>query len=306
MADFEKVAPYLSDPLILIGFFVFVFFGFCRYLLKRGIIPQLNKAQGYRILRSVLLYGFLFGLAIIGLGFGLKYRSLSAEEQRRAIALVTAELDENSKLVGSLAANLETLVNAHATIAKALRDQRFPILSTSFPESNLRESFSSPTPSELAVEALLKIRGKGLARDAAALRKTDAVGRVIVGMVDRTLPTLNSLADKSRQRYVFRRTAYEGNAQVMRRIEYVDVTKLPALYADLDKVRANYEIVVANLIAYQEAVRDFFRGEELNEATLTAVLTAERLSTSVLMSFTPELVGAGEALRAQMKELARD
>lgn len=304
MLDFEKAAPYLSDPLILIGFFLFLFFSFCRYLLKRGIIPPLGKTHGYRTLRLILLYGFLFGLSIIGLGFGLKYRSLAEAEQHRAVAVLESELEANSALVSQLVANLEKLVSAHEVIARSLRDTRFPILATLFPEQNLRRELSDPTPRDVAESALEQLAQTGIANDKQALAKADAVGRSIVAMIDRTMPTMESLSDKSRYRYVLRRTAYEGNADVLRRIEYVDMTKLPAMYAELEKVRANYEVVVANVVAYLSAVRDFFQRAEIDQRSLTDVLTAERLATSMLISYTPELVRAAESLQQQMRMLA--
>ncbi len=305
MVQFEKIAPYLSDPMVLIGFVVFLFFGFCRYLLKRGIIPPLKPSQGYGVLRLILLYGFLFGIAIIILGFGLRYRSLAESEQRRTVAVLTSELEANEALVGQLAANLETLVGGHEVVARALRDPRFPILAALFPETNLRKELSDPTPRELAEQGLASVERKGLAANLTDVAQMQAVGSVIVAMIERTLPTMKSLADAQGTRYVVRRTAYEGNIGVLRRIEYVDMTRLPSAYADLTKVRANYDVVVANLIAYFQAVDLFFSSGRVNVATLTAVLTAERLATAVLVSYTPELVDAGKELQSQIATIKR-
>jgi hypothetical protein len=73
---FNKLAPYLSDPLILIGFFLLLAFTFSRYLIKKQIIGPMPKAYGYRILRLVLLYGFIIGLLIIIFGFALRHEAL--------------------------------------------------------------------------------------------------------------------------------------------------------------------------------------------------------------------------------------
>lgn len=76
--------PYLHDPLVLIGFFLFLAFLFTRYLLKSKIIPPLPHGLGYRILRTILLYGFVIGILLIVLGFGLKYQELRAAERQQA------------------------------------------------------------------------------------------------------------------------------------------------------------------------------------------------------------------------------
>lgn len=78
---FEKIAPYLKEPLILIGFFLLLAFSFSRYLVKQRVIPPLPKALGYRILRSILLYGFIIGLLLIILGFALKRQELTNQQR---------------------------------------------------------------------------------------------------------------------------------------------------------------------------------------------------------------------------------
>ena len=102
---FAKVALYLKDPLVLSGFVVFVGFLGLRQLLNSGVIPVLQQGQGFKILRLILSYGFVLGLAIVLLGMGLKYRELSEGEQRRAAALVASELEANATVVSELGKN---------------------------------------------------------------------------------------------------------------------------------------------------------------------------------------------------------
>jgi hypothetical protein len=83
ISGFQGVAPYLKDPLVLIGFVLLLAFLFSRYLLKRNIIKPLPTAFGYRILRSILLYGFIIAILIIILGFALRHQEL-VNRQRAA------------------------------------------------------------------------------------------------------------------------------------------------------------------------------------------------------------------------------
>jgi hypothetical protein len=39
LAAFKEIAPYLTQPLVLVGFVLLLFFGLHRSLLKAGIIP---------------------------------------------------------------------------------------------------------------------------------------------------------------------------------------------------------------------------------------------------------------------------
>jgi hypothetical protein len=76
LAAFAKIAPQLANPLVLIGFVLFLVFGIHRVLLKSRIIPTIGKNEAPRIVRLILHYGFIISILIILLGFayaGLKY-----------------------------------------------------------------------------------------------------------------------------------------------------------------------------------------------------------------------------------------
>lgn len=76
LTTFIKIAPYLTSPLVLVGFVLLLFFGFHRTLLKAGIIPPLNPHTGGKIVRLILRYGFVIALVVIVLGFVLElYRT---------------------------------------------------------------------------------------------------------------------------------------------------------------------------------------------------------------------------------------
>jgi hypothetical protein len=77
--EFLRLAPYLKDPFVLIGFFLLIAFSFSRILVKR-VIPPLPKTLGFRILRLILLYGFIIGLVIIIFGFLLKRQELIGQQ----------------------------------------------------------------------------------------------------------------------------------------------------------------------------------------------------------------------------------
>jgi DNA-binding protein YbaB len=79
--DFQKLVPYLKDPLVLIGFFLLLAFSLSRYLIKKGIIGKLPPALSFRILRVILLYGFITGLLLIILGFVLKHQELVGQQR---------------------------------------------------------------------------------------------------------------------------------------------------------------------------------------------------------------------------------
>jgi hypothetical protein len=61
-ADFKKIAPYLTNPLVLSGLAIFLFFGIAKLLIQSKIIPPLSKDGGTEITRTILNYGFILAL----------------------------------------------------------------------------------------------------------------------------------------------------------------------------------------------------------------------------------------------------
>ena len=303
--NFSEIAPYLQDPLVLAGFVVFLFFSFCRLLVKRNIIPPLTKNLGYRILQTILLYGFLIGMMISVLGFGLKYRQMSDNEQDRAVALIRTELRVNKSVVGQLAANTETLINMFDAIARSLRKEDVPILHTLFPEENLRQGFQDPTPHELAGLAIEHLASTGMHENNIETQKATAVGKLISATIERTQHTISSLSDAERKRYNFREEAFRSQLTILRKIDIVDLSEIEVVYKNMEMLRDNYDVVVEHVRSYLDSVRLFFTPEDnqINVITLTAVLTSERLTISILMTFTEELVKAGEAINQYDTEL---
>src|SRR5690348_3570407 len=108
--DFGKIAPYMQDPLVLIGFVILLGSSFAKAIVRAGIIPQLNRSLGYKVLQRILLYGFIVALTLIILGFGLKYRELSHKEQTAAVKMLRQELNGNLEVLAELKANSENIV----------------------------------------------------------------------------------------------------------------------------------------------------------------------------------------------------
>jgi hypothetical protein len=308
VTSFQHIAPYLKDPLVLAGFAIFLFFSFCRHLVKRGIIPQLNKTHGYKVVQAILLYGFLIGLVVLGLGFGLKYRELSREEQSRAVSMLATEFEINRVTVSELARNLESMLGAYDAVARGLRSKRIPVLATLFPENNLRQSLDDPTPAALANQAIAEIAARRLHDNKQELAKADAVGKAIVATIKRTRVTLDSLADAGQRRYSFRDEAYRTQLPILRKIDIANLTAIEADYADLTRVRNSYDAVVVHLLEYLSVVEAFFAPAniEVTEQSLTRVLAAERMAISTLMAFTPDLLASGKRLDQHFQQIRAD
>jgi hypothetical protein len=72
--DFAKIASYLGQPLVLVGFVIFLFFGILKQLVDPTALrnsPHLTARIGVLF----LTYGFVIAIVTIVLGFGLSAMS---------------------------------------------------------------------------------------------------------------------------------------------------------------------------------------------------------------------------------------
>jgi hypothetical protein len=70
---FHDIAPYLSHPLVLIGFVLLLVFSVHRALLKSQLLKPLSPGNSNTILRLLLHYGFIIAILLILAGFGLAF-----------------------------------------------------------------------------------------------------------------------------------------------------------------------------------------------------------------------------------------
>lgn len=301
--SFDKIAPYLKDPLVLIGFTLLLFFGIARAIIRSGLLRPVTGAKSYRVLQTVLLYGFLLGVLVIALGFGLKYRELSEADQRNAIELLKGEFNANAATVESLRRNTMTLLSVFQQTAQSVREPGVPALNTLFPVENI-QSGPQPVPRELALNALTMLLDKRLDKNKVEMAKGDAVAKLVHGTIGRTRSTIVSLSDPKHERYVISDSAWSANLSVLRQVHLAGVPKFQDAYAAARKLRSDYDVVCAGVLAYLDALQTLFDPKVgVNPDTLTAALTQERQSLALLTAYGTTLADAVERVKTLQSTL---
>jgi hypothetical protein len=303
LEGFAKFAIYLKDPLVLSGFVVFVGFLTLRQLLQANIIPILQQGQGFKLLRLILSYGFVLGLAIVVLGMGLKYRELSKDEQKRAAALVRNELEADFTVVSELSKNTDSLSNLGQGLASILRDQRFKILAGLFPTQNIDVSVDEATLTNLYIERIGWLDQTQLWQDTSERRRTEEACAAIARFVDRTRSTVESLSDRQSLRYQITRKAFDANLDIVRKIDVVDMTDLASLYYRMGDVRVLYNRIVSGSLEYMEAVRAFCSSLPPDLASLSAALALERLTFRLLPEYKNKIVNLMKSIAEHVDSL---
>ena len=110
MKGFAAVAPYLQNPLTLIGFVLFLVFGLFDRIIAAGILPPLTTEGGLQVVQLLLSYGFVLALVPTILGMGLQYykihRDLVVNTQ------VEARLTELQAILPGLAKSIAEIAGA--------------------------------------------------------------------------------------------------------------------------------------------------------------------------------------------------
>jgi hypothetical protein len=85
IAQFSKIAPYLANPLVLIGFCLFLSFGVYWALIKSHILSPLSPRQTSVVVRMFLRYGLWVSILMMIVGGILAYQDAGAHSQKGSI-----------------------------------------------------------------------------------------------------------------------------------------------------------------------------------------------------------------------------
>lgn len=261
-----------------------------RSLVTRGIIPTLEQGQGFKILKIILLYGFIIGLALIGLGFGLKYKELSKGEQKNIVSMLSKEFDGNIAVIGELKRNTETFLNQQIMLSQLLRTKGIKILPVMFSKENL-DLNKSINPNELARQAFLSLIKTGLATNKLEGTKLDEFSRALLKTIKSVKNTNENLRDSLKQRYKITAEIWQSNLNTYKKLNVIDITLFQKAYSQQGNIRNDYEIIAKTTIDFQNSLLEYFKTDnELTWDKLSYVLTMERNSYDLIVEYSKNLV----------------
>lgn len=296
MPDFDTIAPYLKDPLVLIGFFIFIVFLLLRVIITQNIIPTLTKKDGFSFLKLILMYGFIFGIILMILGFGLKYREMSEKEQKSIVNQLHSELDGNLKTLNELKLNTENYLNINLNLSQVIRTDGIKLLGLMFSEKNV-DLDSTINTIELANNSFNHIIEQKIHLDKLEMDKLDAAGKSIRATIQRTIPTLISLADTTQTRYAIDKTIWESNLSSYKKIDIVDITEFQDIYNEMQLIRNDYSVIAQNSLNFYKSVSDFFNPkEQINKQRLASALSSERQTYQLIHDYTLNLHNATQEI----------
>ncbi|MCI5126014.1 MAG: tetratricopeptide repeat protein [Candidatus Electrothrix sp. AR5] len=133
IAGFEKVAQYLTHPLVLVGFVLMLAYGVHTQLMKSGLLAQATKKDSALIIRLFLRYGFWLALVLLLAGFGLQFSGIglsawnSYMDKEKVVAVnagkvaeqLYAQLDTKDQQLSTKDEQIKALTEAVTALAKA-------------------------------------------------------------------------------------------------------------------------------------------------------------------------------------------
>jgi hypothetical protein len=224
---------------------------------------------------------------------------MSIKEQKNIISQLNVELISNLKTAKELKLNVETILGALNMVSgdQILRNSKIEILPLLFPKSNL-DSQPSKSTSDLTDDGLKEYTRRGLDTNKLERQKFSAVANVISLTLDKTFPTLNSLADKDRTRYAMSSVIWTANAPRLSKIDIFEPTKFQATYSDLNSLRTNYDVVIGRALDYLTDLNAFFKPEDkaITRNGLVKILTSERFAYDLIKTYSESLTKNIESL----------
>lgn len=302
---FEKVAPFLTDDLVLTGFVLFLLFGFLRVIISSRVLSPTSAEDTTVILKRMITGALLITSLVIALAFGFRYKELPKAEQKRAVQAVSSELNTNRKTAAALAGNMASVLEAGLHLAEALRNEDVEILRMLFPWLNIEPNDTTPAASELSHLQLSELAASGLLDDDLQTNRFGEAAVAVVQTINGTETQTKSLTDKDQKRWKMRSTAYEANAGIFRRVTLLDMTDVQSLYADLERSREEYDRVMVYYVEYLEAVVGFLDIEEgkLDPDAHARALTSERQFFSIAQTYSSALEQRVKRSGKQVDEL---
>ena len=85
IAGFEKIAPHLANPLVLVGFVLMLAYIIRWQLMKSGLLSKVEKKDSSLslIIRLFIRYGFWLALTLLSAGIGLRQMRVDSGARSR-------------------------------------------------------------------------------------------------------------------------------------------------------------------------------------------------------------------------------
>jgi tetratricopeptide (TPR) repeat protein len=140
ISGFEKIAPYLTHPLVLVGFVLLLAYGIHWQLMRSGLLRQVSQKDSGLIIRLFLRYGFWLALVLLLAGFGLQFSGIglsawnkwmeketAVAEKEKVVAVnagkmaekLYAQLDTKDQQLADQAEQIKSLTEAITALSKA-------------------------------------------------------------------------------------------------------------------------------------------------------------------------------------------
>ena len=124
---FDKIAPHLANPLVLVGFVLLLFFGIHRALIRSKILPPVSAEESGVLVRIVLGYGFVIALLIILAGFGFAAWKAYLETAKVDVNAIVETLTREHRDREAVAQEqIDALTKAVTALAKQSEEPQAP------------------------------------------------------------------------------------------------------------------------------------------------------------------------------------
>ncbi|XOF34095.1 MAG: tetratricopeptide repeat protein [Candidatus Electrothrix sp. YB6] len=141
IAGFEKVAQYLTHPLVVLGFVLMLFFKVHGMLLKSGVLPQVSKKDGGDIVKRMLRYGFWLGIALVLAMFLLQFSGIGLSVWNSYMEKEKVQARDANKLAREVIALQQKQLEAKDELIKTMTEAITALPKTGAPPKDINAAY---------------------------------------------------------------------------------------------------------------------------------------------------------------------
>jgi len=137
ITGFDKVAQYLTHPLVLVGFVLMLVFGIHSQLMKSGLLSQVSKKDSNLIIRLFFRYGFWLGLVLVLAMFLLQFSGIGLSAWNSWMEKEKVQAVNARQVAEKLLAPLQGQLQAKDEQIKALTEAITALSKTGAPAASI-------------------------------------------------------------------------------------------------------------------------------------------------------------------------
>ncbi len=298
MLILSSIRPYFTDPLIWIGVVLILIFLLIKYLLNKNVITQLPDWLASEASKKLIKHGYLLGILVTILGFGLQHHELNKAEQNLTKNLINTEVKNNLATIQYISKNIQILLDSHQILYEALRHTDSKIMQYLFP-TTVQDSDKNKQLSQRVEVAFNALKESNLLKKTAAMNALNSSKKRINVIIHPIHESLNVMRNPAGQNMVIETELWQTHQDVITQLDGFDLAKYEQNLTLMQSLKNEYEQTLEDNADYVDEVMNFLEPSTfIGNGPVFEIITKEKKSLDSLITL-------NNKIKAVLPELQR-